>query len=162
MYCDKYLSIVFYLCFAHAFSTLEANQNIDQRLLQEIPSPQNFRPEQHDLVSRLVEQHQRQAELLEREAQKSAENIDENEEQLTNEATRIEWLKKTVLKKLKLTAPPNITSSERIPLDSPVMQALFKEYGIDQSRMNEEDDEDEIKSQKLISTAKPRKFINKS
>ena len=76
------------------------------------------------------------------------------------EAKRVEWLKKTMLEKLKLSEPPNVTQSNRIPPNSPVMKALLQEYGIDQIKATEmEDMEDEIKSQKLISTSKPCKFI---
>ena len=76
------------------------------------------------------------------------------------ETKRVEWLKKTVLQKLRLATPPNVTQSRKIPPNSPVMQALLKEYGIDQIRANdlEDDMEDEIKSQKLISTARTGKY----
>ena len=71
------------------------------------------------------------------------------------ERKRVEWLKKTVLEKLKLVALPNVTTFLKILLNSPVMRALLKEYGIDQIRTHqlEDDFDDEIQSQKLISTA---------
>ena len=77
------------------------------------------------------------------------------------EQKRVEWLKKTVLQKLKLSAPPNVTTSRKIPPNSPVMRALLKEYGIDQMKAHQIDDdmEDEIKSQKLISTAREGKML---
>ena len=75
---------------------------------------------------------------------------------------RIEWLKKDILEKLKLTAPPNITSSNTIPPNFPVVQGLFKKFENNQSSMYEEDDEDEIEYQKLICTAKSHRFMFKN
>ena len=114
----------------------------------------------------ILDQQDNEESVVQVETQTQNPNTDESEapcasgscknSQEQMERKRVEWLKKTVLEKLKLVAPPNVTTSRRIPPNSPVMRALLKEYGIDQIRTHqlEDDFDDEIQSQKLISTAR--------
>lgn len=153
--------LFFYLYFVNAFTVGFANQNAMESILQRIRSADRLQPGFQDPIRRIVELHQSQTNLEEKETEESNEETNNvNKEKLNKELQRIEDLKKTVLEKLKLSSPPNISTTEKIPINSPVMRALFKQYGIDRSRIvNDDDDDDEIKSQKLVSTAKSRKLL---